>query len=102
MIETTAPYKDIADQVVEVFGTQVAVAKALGYSDIRNVSAWTNGHRQFPQQHCVTLEQRSDAKLVCEALRPDLRWVRVKDKSWPHKEGRPLLDVSAPVTTTEA
>jgi hypothetical protein len=29
-------------------------------------------------------------------LRPDVTWVRVKDKKWPHKGGRPLMDVAAP------
>ena len=29
---------------------------------------------------------------TCEAMRPDVSWVRIKDKDWPHPKGRPLVD----------
>lgn len=99
MSDTEAPFKETADKVVSVFKTHIAIARALGYDDLRNVSAWANGVRQFPAQHCVTLERESKGELPVEMLRPGERWMRVKDKTWPHPQGRPLLDLA--VTESE-
>lgn len=41
---------------------------------------------------CVAVESATDGVVTCEDLRPDVRWVRIKDKAWPHPQGRPLVD----------
>jgi DNA-binding transcriptional regulator YdaS (Cro superfamily) len=41
---------------------------------------------------CVAAEGATDGAVTCEELRPDVAWVRIKDKSWPHPHGRPLVD----------
>ena len=89
------PFKAEADLVMAHFASHSAVAKALGYDDLRNVYPWTTGIRAFPPEHGVTLEQKSDGKLNCEQICPDQPWMRVKDKAWPHPAGRPVIDHAA-------
>ena len=71
-------FVDAAGKVVEHYKTHLAVAKVLGYSDLRNVSAWVNGLRPFPPEHCVTIERESEGVITRLELRPD-DW----DKYWP-------------------
>lgn len=78
MNEQTAPYKAAADKAAAAFGTHLAIAKALGYDDLRNVSAWATGLRPFPPQHCVTLERESNGAVTRQDLRPD-DWMKI----WP-------------------
>lgn len=33
---------------------------------------------------------------LAQELRPDVRWQRVADATWPHPAGRPCIDVAAP------
>lgn len=68
--EDGALMAQIAAEVVKCFGSQTAVAKALGYDDVRNVSNWTTGKRWFPTVHCVTIERESANKLTRKKLRP--------------------------------
>jgi DNA-binding transcriptional regulator YdaS (Cro superfamily) len=64
-------FRDAAPLVVEHYSTHLAVAKVLGYDDLRNVSAWVNGLRPFPPQHCVTLEADSGSRITRQMLRPE-------------------------------
>lgn len=35
------------------------------------------------------------ARMTCEALRPDVAWRRIPDRSWPwHPKGKPFVDVT--------
>lgn len=75
----------------------VAFAAAIGdrlHSD--QVRAWRYGHggRKPAPHNCAAIERASEGLVTCEELRPDLSWHRVRDKSWPHKDGRPCLDVA--------
>lgn len=74
MNTTTTPTPDelqaIATRVVQHFGTQTAVAHALGYSDLRNVTPWTTGKRPFGPKQCVQLERASGGALKRQELRP--------------------------------
>lgn len=52
--------------------------------------------RGIPADRCPLLEKGTAGRYACEAVRPDVRWVRVPDSNWPwHPEGRPLIDVAA-------
>ncbi len=71
------PEKQALHEAAQVLGGQAAVAKVLGYTDRRNVSAWFATSRQLPERHCPTIEQatREMGKVVlCERLRPDVSW----------------------------
>ncbi len=71
-------FKDALPKLVEHYKTHLAVAKALGYTDLRNVSAWMTGQRPFPPHHCVTLEAHSGGAVTRKELRPE-DWARY----WP-------------------
>lgn len=43
---------------------------------------------------CPEIERASDGAVTCESLRADVDWVRIKDATWPHPKGRPLVDYS--------
>jgi hypothetical protein len=51
--------------------------------------------RGIPPERCVQIESASAGKYTCEAMRPDVCWHRVPDPTWPHPNGRPLIDVAA-------
>lgn len=59
-----------AQKVLDHFKSHTAVAKALGYSDIRNVTHWTNGKRWFPPKHCVAIERLTQGQITRRELRP--------------------------------
>lgn len=75
---------------------QSALAKAVGYADRRNVYPYfREDGPPFPDEKCPLLEAataRAGEVVRVEELRPDVKWHRVKDKSWPIAEGRPLAD----------
>lgn len=75
---------------------QAELARVLGYSDRRNVSPYfRDGGPALPYEHCCAIEAataRAGEVVRVEELRPDVKWHRVKDKSWPIAEGRPLAD----------
>lgn len=50
------------------------------------------GTRPVPTKHCAVIERATGGRTAVQALRPDKIWLRIKDKNWPHPEGRPLLD----------
>lgn len=56
------------------------------------MSQWGLGVRQVPAERCPDIEFSTSGQVTCEELRPDLCWVRVPDKKWPNKAGRPLVD----------
>lgn len=62
---------------------------------------WANRVKQVPADRCPAIERASDGACTCEELRPDLKWRRVADETWPwHAAGRPLLDLT-PVEAEE-
>jgi DNA-binding transcriptional regulator YdaS (Cro superfamily) len=58
------------------------------------LSQWASGARPIPIERCAQIERATGGKVTVQELRPDLHWVRVKDKGWPHPDGRPLLDAA--------
>lgn len=59
-----------AARVVQFFGTHIAVARALGYTDVRNVTHWTTGKRWFTPKHCVAIERLTGGQITRKELRP--------------------------------
>jgi len=62
--------RSTAQRVVKHFGGPTAVARALGYGDIRNVAYWTSGKRWFPPKHCVAIERLTQGQITRRELRP--------------------------------
>lgn len=81
--------------------SMAALARALRLKQVDQLRQWrhgTEGRRPSPE-YCARLERVSKGLMSCEALRPDLKWHRVPDKSWRwHRKGRPVLDVAKAVT----
>lgn len=60
------------------------------------VRQWRYGHndRRPSEDNCARLERASSGLVTCEELRPDLAWIRIADKAWPHPKGRPAVDIT--------
>jgi len=88
-------------RAADAVGGQAAMAELLGYRDRRNVWPWINADdRPVPAEHCPTIERASGVPV--DELRRDLNWLRVPDASWPHPEGRPVLDFVGAVARVDA
>ncbi len=81
-------------------GGAAAVARLLGVTPPA-VSQWLSGKRQAPVERCPAIEHATAGSVTCEQLRPDVRWVRVPDPTWPHPDGRPCVDVAASPTPAD-
>jgi hypothetical protein len=57
--------------------------------------------RAMPSDRCPDIERASAGRVTVEQLRPDVRWVRVPDPTWPHPAGRPCIDVAGPSETLQ-
>lgn len=84
----------------EIMGGQAAMAAALGLADRRTVWPWFNTEgRRVPEEYCAELERLTSLRgqpVLSDELRPDVRWARVVDASWPNAHGRPCVDVARP------
>lgn len=83
-----------------LLGGYGALAKAAGVTSPA-VSQWLTRHRPLPAERCPAIERATAGRVLCEQLRPDVRWQRVPDPDWPHPEGRPCIDVAAPIPARE-
>lgn len=77
------------NEAIEKHGGLSEVARRVGVS-AQTLSNWRA--RLPPEEHCPSLERSLMGDCTCEAMRPDVSWVRIKDKDWPHPKGRPLVD----------
>jgi DNA-binding transcriptional regulator YdaS (Cro superfamily) len=75
---------------------RLVVAAAIGVHEQYLYQCLT-GRRKLPAEHAPGIERATAGRITCGELRPDVRWVRVPDADWPHPEGRPCIDVAAPV-----
>ncbi len=76
-MEQKTSAKQALRRAAEIVGGQAAVASILGYSDRRAVHPWFATDRDFPAEHCPTLEQATRERgqpVLCEELRPDVNW----------------------------
>jgi DNA-binding transcriptional regulator YdaS (Cro superfamily) len=92
-------YITVSDLLADYFnGSPTELAAALG-GDVKrqNVEYWRL-HNRVPAQHRPPIERLTRGKVTCERLSRDgAIWSRVPDDSWPHKDGRPCLDVAKAV-----
>lgn len=78
--------------IIQSLGGPTAVARMLGIK-APSVIGWSG---RPPAERCPAIERATAGRVPCETLRPDMRWVRVADPTWPHPQGRPCLDVAGP------
>lgn len=75
-------------------GSQEAAAAQLGVKQ-PTVSEWLREVRPVPHDASADMERISEGEVRADLVRPDHRWMRVKDRAWPwHPLGRPVLDVT--------
>ena len=58
---------------VRIVGSQRELANILGVSP-GAVSQCLTGRRPVPASWCPTIEEATDRKVLCEELRPDIKW----------------------------
>lgn len=90
------PYYGRMSEIITALGGPTAVARMLGIK-APSVIGWGG---RIPPDRCLGIERATDGKNVVEQLRPDVRWIRVPDPTWPHPAGRPCIDVAAPELAT--
>jgi Uncharacterized protein conserved in bacteria, prophage-related len=79
------------DIAIKAVGGLANLARLLpGAPTMQRISNWRA--RGVPTEECPAIEQATAGAVTCEELRPDIRWVRIADKEWPHQKGRPLVD----------
>ncbi len=76
--------------------TVAQLRAAIGVKSDAQIRQWRYGYagRQPCPAYCAAIERATLGAVVCEDLRPDLAWTRIKDRTWPGRLGRPLHDVS--------
>jgi len=56
---------------------------------------WASGERPVPLERCPDIERATNGQVTCEELSPLQPWHRIPDPTWPHPDGRPVLDFAA-------
>lgn len=65
-------------QTIKYFGSQSAIARALGLSSYRVVQQWVkSGH--VPPKYCPEIERLTDRKIKCEDLNASVDWAFVRE-----------------------
>lgn len=81
---------NVIEKACAKVGGQASLARVCGVKP-PSVSEWIAKDR-VPEERCPAIEKETNAEITCEELRPDVNWVRVRDRKWPHRSGRPLVD----------
>lgn len=79
--------------LINDIGGPSAVARMLGIK-LPSVIGWKG---RIPKERCPDIERGTNGRYTVEELRGDVVWRRVPDPSWPHPDGRPCIDVAAPL-----
>lgn len=85
--------------VIDTLGGPAAVARMVGCRS-PSVIEWRT--RGIPVERCPLIERATNGAHTVETLRPDAKWSRIPDPTWPHPAGRPVIDVARPVAEQEA
>ena len=78
-------------ELITSLGGPTAVARMLGIK-APSVIGWGG---RAPPDRCPAIELATKGAVTVESLRPDVRWQRIPDPTWPHPEGRPCRDYAA-------
>lgn len=82
------------DRALHIAGGLNSMSARIAASP-QTIANWRS--RGVPEDRCPAIEHTTDGSVTCEELRPDVSWVRVPDATWPHPEGRPLVDHASKV-----
>lgn len=74
-------------KTVTELGGPTAVSRIVGLS-VPTVHGW----KKVPEKYCPAIERAHEGRVTADEIRSDVTWLRVKDKTWPHPKGRPVLD----------
>jgi DNA-binding transcriptional regulator YdaS (Cro superfamily) len=80
-------------KAIETLGGQTALAEAI-HGAPQLVNNWVRRGGLAPEDKCPAIENATRGAVSCEELRPDVAWIRIPDQTWPHPQGRPLVDHS--------
>lgn len=74
--------------------TVAQLRERVGAQSDLQIRQWQHGYagRKPSLENCVAIERVTEGAVTVEELRPGEQWARVKDKTWPHPKGRPVLD----------
>lgn len=74
--------------------TVAQLRERIGAQSDAQIRQWQHGYaeRKPSYENAVAIERATRGAVSVEDLRPDAAWTRVKDKTWPHPKGRPVLD----------
>lgn len=77
--------------------TVAQLKDAIGVGSDAQIRQWQHGYaeRKPSEEFCLRIEKATGGAVTVEELRPATTWLRVKDKTWPHPKGRPLVDHGA-------
>ena len=70
---------------------ELAKAIRAGRRYLDNIAV-VNSTRCLSPRYSVYVERATKGRFTCEELLPDEPWRRIKDRAWPVKAGRPVLD----------
>lgn len=93
------PTNPVAEACVHVGGA-ASLARAVRVSPPM-VTQWLRGLRAVSPDRCHLIERATEGAVRCETLRPDIQWSRIADPTWPHPDGRPVIDVARPVAEAQ-
>lgn len=82
-----------ACRAIDLLGGPSAAARKLSLSRRQNVEYWRRAG--VPKELAPSVESECRGLITVEEMCPHVKWVRVKDASWPHRSGRPCADFSA-------
>lgn len=86
------------NRVIEIFGSQLALATALNLSK-GVITQWKLPRARVPAKHCPIIEEMTQGVVLCEDLRPDIRWDVVRHRNnggVAEMQANPLTPAVAP------
>lgn len=72
-------------------GSQAELARLVQESP-STVNQWVKKRRPIPREKGPDIELALGGRVTVEALLPEEKWTRIADATWPHPDGRPVLD----------
>lgn len=85
--------------LAELLRSQRGLASSIARdANVSRPYVWqiASGARPTPPACCPAIERATDGRVTVDQLRPDVRWARIADPTWPHPGGRPTIDVAGP------
>jgi DNA-binding transcriptional regulator YdaS (Cro superfamily) len=88
---------DALNKAISLAGSHAELTAGIGAKP--NAARMWLARGNVPAEQRVAIERFLKGKVAVEEFGDDVRWTRVKDRSWPHPKGRPLLDVAKETAT---